>query len=98
LDEKNRNTLWKDDVALELQRIYDSQTFENKVHHTQVKPPNGYKKIFLHVVFHVKHDGRHKERLIADGHLTDVPLDYVYAGVVSIKGFRLVIFLAELKS
>jgi Reverse transcriptase (RNA-dependent DNA polymerase) len=44
----------------------------------------------------VKHNGRHKARLVADGHLTDIPLDSVYSGVVSLRGFRLVLFLAEL--
>ena len=44
----------------------------------------------------VKHDGRHKARLVADGHLTDIPLDSVYSGVVSLRGFRLVLFLGEL--
>jgi Reverse transcriptase (RNA-dependent DNA polymerase) len=49
-------------------------------------------------VFDVKHDGRHKARLVADGHLTDIPLDSVYSGVVSLRGFRLVLFLAELSN
>ena len=43
-----------------------------------------------------KHDERHKARLVADGHLTDVPISSVYSGVVSLRGIRLVIFLAEL--
>jgi Reverse transcriptase (RNA-dependent DNA polymerase) len=47
-------------------------------------------------VFDVKHDGRHKARLVADGHLTNIPLDSVYSGVVSLRGFRLVLVLAEL--
>jgi Reverse transcriptase (RNA-dependent DNA polymerase) len=47
-------------------------------------------------VFDIKHDGRHKARLVADGRLTDIPLDSVYSGVVSLRGFRLVVFLAEL--
>ena len=34
--------------------------------------------------------------MVADGHLTDVPLDSVYSGVVSLRGLRLVLFLAEL--
>jgi hypothetical protein len=46
----------------------------------------------------VKHDGRHKARLAADGHLTDVPVDSVYSGVVSLKGLRMLIFLAELNN
>jgi hypothetical protein len=33
---------------------------------------------------------------VADGHLTDTPLDSVYSGVVSIRGFRIVMLLAEL--
>jgi hypothetical protein len=98
LDEKNGNNLWKDAVALELQQIYDYPTIEDKVHHTTVMPPNGYKKIRVYFVFDAKHDGRHKERLVADVHLIDVPLDSVYSGVGSINGFRLVVFLAALNS
>ena len=52
----------------------------------------------MHLVFDVKHDGRHKARLVADGHLTDTPIDSVYSSVVSLRGFRLVLFLAELNS
>ena len=44
----------------------------------------GYKRIRTHLVFDVKHDGRHKARIVADGHLTDVPLSSVYSGVVSL--------------
>ncbi len=33
---------------------------------------------------------------MADGHLTDIPIDSVHSGVVSLRGFRLVVFLAEL--
>jgi hypothetical protein len=35
-------------------------------------------------------------RLVADGHLTDIPLESVYSGVVSLRGFRIGLFLAEL--
>ena len=58
--------------------------------------PAGFKKIRVHLVFAVKHDGRHKSRLVADGHLTDVPLESVYAGVVSIRGLRICILISEL--
>jgi hypothetical protein len=33
---------------------------------------------------------------VADGHLTDVPLESVYSGVVSLRGFRTVMFLSQL--
>jgi len=61
-----------------------------------VKPPDGYRKIRVHLVFDVKHDGRHKSRLVADRHLTEIPLDSVYSVVVSLRGIRLLMFLAEL--
>ena len=96
LDQKNKNTKWKDAVVLELTQIDEYQTFKDHGHYTKGKPPDGYKKIRVHLVFDVKHDGRHKARLVADGHLTDIPLDSVYSGVVSLRGFRLTLFLAEL--
>ena len=58
--------------------------------------PEGYKKIRVHFVYDVKHDGRHKARLVAGGHLTDVPAKSVYSGVVSLCSLRICIFLAEL--
>jgi len=45
--------------------------------------------------FDVKHAGRHKARYVAGGHLTDVPVDSVYSGVVSLRGLRIVTFLSE---
>jgi hypothetical protein len=84
LDENNENNPWKDAVALYLQQIYDNQIFEDKGHYTKVIPPYGYKKICVHFVFDVKYDGRHKARLVADGHLTESPLYSVLSGVVSI--------------
>jgi len=47
-------------------------------------------------VFNVKHDGRHKARLVTDGHLTDTPVESACSGVVSLRGLRTVAFLAEL--
>ena len=58
--------------------------------------PEGYKNIRVHMIYDVKHDGRHRARLVANGQLTDIPIDSVYSGVVSLPGFRLQLFLAEL--
>ena len=58
--------------------------------------PDGYKRIKLITVYDVKHDGRHKTRIIAGGHLTTMPTESVYSGVVSLTGIRLLVFLAEL--
>ena len=48
------------------------------------------------MVYAVKHDGRHKARLVAGGHLTDTPIDSVYSSVVSLRGVRILTFLSEL--
>ena len=42
------------------------------------------------------HDGRYKSRVVAGGHLTKTPAESIYSGVVSLRGVRLVVFLAEL--
>ena len=96
LDEKNGNTKWADAIKFEQESIMEYKTFTDLGHMSQAKVPVGYKKIHVHLVFDIKHDGRHKARLVADGHLTEVPLESVYSGVVSLRGFRLVLFLAEL--
>ena len=44
----------------------------------------------------MKQDGRHRARVVADGHLTDILLESVYSGVVSLRSLRTCIFLAEL--
>ena len=94
IDNANGNTRWQDSMALELAQIQEYQTFRDLGKGTP--GPEGYKKIKVHFVFDVKHDGRHKSRLVAGGHLTDTPVDSVYSGVVSLRSLRLVLFLAEL--
>ena len=94
LDARNGNTKWQDAIKLELAQIQEYNTFID--YGINVMPPSGFKKIRIHFVFDVKHDGRHKARLVADGHLTDIPVDSVYSGVVSLRGIRLILFLAEL--
>jgi hypothetical protein len=96
IDERNGNRLWQDAVALEFKQVNDYNTFKDIGHQSKTTPPAGYKRIRVHFVFDVKHDGRHKVRLVADGHLTDVPQDSVYSGIVSLRGCRIVLFLAEL--
>jgi hypothetical protein len=75
-------------------RLSSSKSMNMKLslmNHTKSKIPNGYEKIRVHFVFDVKQDGRHKARLVADGHLTEVPLQSVYSEVTSLQGFHLVL-------
>ena len=94
IDAENGNTRWQDAMTLELNQLNEYDTFKDLG--KGARAPTDYKKIQVHFVFAVKHDGRHKARLVAGGHLTDVPIDSVYSGVVSLRTLRMVIFLAEL--
>ena len=96
LDSSNDNEEWGKATQLELTQIDEYETFIDLGKGTA--PPEGYKKIGVHLVYDVKHDGRHKARLVADGHKTDIPLTSVYSGVVSLRGLRMVVFLAELNN
>jgi Reverse transcriptase (RNA-dependent DNA polymerase) len=60
--------------------------------------PTRYKRIRCHMIYDVKHDGQHKARLVAGGHLTDPNTESVYSGVVLLRGIRLIVFLGELNA
>lgn len=94
LDKENGNTKWQDAVAMEMNQVNEYDTFIDKG--IGFRPGTDWKRINVHLVFAVKHDGRHKARLVAGGHLTDTPIDSVYSSVVSLRGIRMLTFLAEL--
>lgn len=58
--------------------------------------PSDYKKIRVHLVYDVKHDGQHIVKIVADRYLTNLPDYSVYYNVVSLYGLCLIIFLTEL--
>ena len=105
LDEQNGNSKWYDATKLEMDQINEYKVFQD---HGKAKydpksrkvsnAPIGYQKIRIQSIFAVKHDGRHKARLVAGGHLTPDPIESIYSGVVSIRSLRLVIFLAKLNN
>ena len=67
-------------------------------HKKVINSPKGYHRIKVHLVFAVKIDGRHKARLVADGHLTTEPIENIFSVVVSLRNLRLVIFLGKLNN
>ena len=88
---------------MEIEQIKEYQVFKdfgkavyekNKI----TNAPEGHQKIRVHFVFDVKHCGKFKARLVADGHLTKEPMETVYSGVVSLRNLRLAMFLAELNN
>jgi hypothetical protein len=55
LDEKAENTKWQDSTKLEMAQLDDYDKFKEDYGHSG-RPPNGYKKIRVHLIFAVKHD------------------------------------------
>jgi hypothetical protein len=94
VDKKAGNTIWADAEALEIGELTAYNTFEDAVLGTPI--PDGYTSIPIHLVYDVKHDGRHKARMVAGGHRTSTLVDTVYSGVVTLSGIRTVTFLTKL--
>ena len=100
LDKGNSNTHWQDAMDLELTQIHEYKVFKDtgkaQFHNGKAVTPDGFQKIRVHFVYAVKHDGRFKARLVADGHLTKEPVESIYSGVVSLRSLRMVVFLSQL--
>ena len=73
LDGENHNTKWQDTVSLEFRKLDNHYTFHDKGHLDDgAKVLTEYTLIQIHIVFDVNHDGRHRARMIAGGHLTPI--------------------------
>ena len=100
LDKENSNTHWQDAMDLELTQIHEYKVFKDtgkaQFHNGKAVTPDGFQKIRVHFVYAVKHDGRFKARLFADGHLTKEPVEFIYSGVVSFRSLRMAVFLSQL--
>ena len=88
---------------MEIELIKEHQVFKDSGKAVYEKnkitnAPEGLQKIRVHFVFDVKHCGKFRTRVVADGHLTKEPMETVYSGVVSIRNLRLAMFLAELNN
>ena len=82
MDERNNNHKWRDCTHLEITQLNKYEIFTDKG--KDGTPPAGYKKISTYFVYDVKHDGRHNARYVVDGHNTDIPLESVYSGIVTL--------------
>ena len=60
--------------------------------------PQGCQKINVHLGFACKHNGCHKARLVAGGHLSPDPIDNISSGVVSTRSLRLTISQSKLNN
>ena len=79
-DSENKNSNLYDVIKLEMESILEHKVFKKwdkailDKHKKVMNSPKGYHKIKVHLVFAVKFDGRQKDRLVANGHLTPEPV------------------------
>ena len=93
LDKRDGGTFWADAESKELNQIDEYNTFTDLGKGAR---PDSHRKIKVHMVYDVKPDLRRKARLVAGGHLTPTPIHSVYSSVVSLRGLKISLFLAEL--
>jgi hypothetical protein len=67
-----------------MSQLAEYDTFRDLGHKDTAPPPTGYKKIHTHLVYDCKHDSRHKARMVAYCHLTDIPLESVSGLQISV--------------
>ena len=96
IDRTSRNVVWRDALKTKMDCMDICKVFEGVGGGAAV--PEEYRNIRVHFVYDVKHNGGHHTGLVTGGHLTDIPVGNVYSGVVSLRGFRLFMFLTELNS
>ena len=93
MDSQNGNTLWADAIANEMKSV----GITTDILSNDQAPPLRYKFIKCHMIFGIKmEDFRRKARMVAGGHMTDVPPAVTYASVVSRETIRLALTLTAL--
>ena len=92
--QKKYYVIWKghmpgiyDEWTKAQEQIKGYQTFTD--HGKGTTPPEGYKKIPVHLVFDVKYDLRRKARFVAGGHMTAPSKEDTYSSVVSLQSLRM---------
>ena len=77
LDRRAGNTKWSDANNLEHSQLREYAVFIDKGKFHESKIPRGYRKIRVQTIYDIKHDGRHKVRIVARGDLTPTPTESV---------------------
>jgi hypothetical protein len=94
LDKLAGNMKWHTATLLEIEKLHLYKCFCDIGRGSKIQ--RNYQCIKLIWIFDVKHDLRHRARLVAGGHMTEVLKESVYSGVVSLWSLRLCILIAKL--
>ena len=80
LDTKNGNKKWQDATELEMSLMKEYAVFKSMCCNAGI--PKGHTKIQVHIIYDVKHNSEHQARLVADGHLMNLPVKSGHSGIV----------------
>ena len=94
LDAENNNNKWTEAIRVELNKLKEYDVFQAMAE--GVGALDGYSRIPLHWVFDVKHNFRHRARIVARGHVAPIPEESPSFSVVTLKGVRILLFLSQL--
>ena len=85
---------WTEEMGIENGKMQSSwrETNCTNTPHSMIWEPKECKKVKVHIIFDVKHDGRHEAHFVAGGYLTPIPVESVYSGVISLHGVGLLNF------
>ena len=81
LDKANGNKYQQTCTQPELESLQEYKVFINM---GRRKRSPGNKQNKIHLIYTVKHDGRHQARIVANRNMTDVSVDSVYSGIISL--------------
>ena len=94
LDKENGNSKWAAAIRVEVNKLKAYDVFEAMTEGSRA--PEGYSRIPLHWVFDVKHDFRHRARIVAGGYVAPIPDESPLSSVVSLKGVWILLFFPQL--
>ena len=93
LDRIHNNSKWKDAMAKEISIMKDYQVFDHLMDSQILNQKDGWQFAPLHWVFTIKHDLRHKARLVIGAHVTTADDLDKYTATTSMDGVKLQLFL-----
>ena len=92
---ERRWTSWKDAIEFGMPLTCTPNAFKDNGKGAPM--PDRHKNIRVNPAFNVKHNRHHPAMPVANGQLSDVPVESDCSGIVPLRGFRLFVFLTELK-
>ena len=95
INQENHNTNWWDNICKDMKNV---RVAFDKYDGKQSEIPSNYTKINCHLIFELKmgENFRRRSRMVAVGHVTDVPSRITYSSVVSRDSVRILFMVTAL--